>query len=167
MLDARDIPDVEVLAWTHYSLQYAGNAPLCKGVIDKVLNYMKNNPSCHFDFIACVGNSGLGLGSILSYLIDKPFWHIRNSTVNRQTTEDDKVKDILHKEMSCNLQIPLHELRGKTYLFIDDLIASGKTFLMLKKTMDKLQAQCKYVCVNYGEVAITKLFPNNTNIVYI
>lgn len=157
-------PKVEVLNWTHYSLAYAGNGDGSKRVISKILAYQACHPDFDFDFIACVGNSGLALGSVLSYLIDRPIWHIRNSTANRMshTREDLTVKQILHKEMSCNVNMQTDKLRGSNYLFIDDLIASGSTFRMLKKTLDKFNANCKYFAVDYGHMNVQSELSKST-----
>ncbi len=154
--------DVEVMEYTHYSLAYAGNADAGKAVIKKTLNYFTYVKNTSFDFIACAGNSGLALGSVLSYLMDKPMWHMRNSVATRLTSPNEKAEDVVKRLMSCNQYKgngSIITLKDATYLFIDDLIDQGKTFGRVYNALKPKGAICKYISVNYGRI-LEKDTPN-------
>lgn len=138
-----------------YSSGVCGNSAPLKALIEKIKCLLKKGDIQKPDYLITVGNSGLGIGSPISLLLDIPMWHQRNSNATRHSILNDENNLRAHRESYPNLPIPFAlqrkrtrvkingkelnrgsldmpfepiNLTGKTYWFVDDLISSGLTY---------------------------------------
>lgn len=88
-------------------------------IIDKIKAWAPGFEN-RFDTIAVSGVSGLGIGSVVAYILKK------NLAVVRKSTKD--CRSIYKVESSNNL---------KRYIIVDDLIETGKTIRRIKTTITK------------------------------
>lgn len=150
ILDSGSIGDSEFCN-TSYSSVFSGNGEHTEKYVTRLRKFYKNNPK--HDFIACVGNSGLGIGSILSYKFNIPLLHMRNSNAHRNSGPHvDAVREIY-----CNRHgiIPycdtFNTLKDKSYVFVDDLIDTGKTFFRIYKALFLQGMVCTHILLSAKE----------------
>lgn len=157
-----------------YSTECVGNSAHIKNLIRKIKRRLAKGQIKLPDFFVGVGNSGMGIASILSYEFNIPMIHIRKGCIGRYDTEPCEShlirkgypnKDIdsafykrndlaainaKRKEMEI-LGFPdwSEGLWGKTFWFVDDCLDSGTTF---RHAIHLCTRECGMICVG---VALT------------
>lgn len=87
-------------------------------------------PVIPFDFIICAESKGVILGTMMSFILDKPLMVLRKEN---KTYYDDMVAvttSTYTTENPKRLYVPEHEIEsfaGKRALFVDDVISTGST----------------------------------------
>lgn len=124
-----------------YSTECAGNNAGVKRLVQKIKRAVEKGKATLPDFFVGVGNSGMGLASVLSYEFNIPMIYIRKGSISRfagaEATQDREGHpnkypggDVPYalqekaKEMGCHPSVYF----GKTFWFVDDCIDSGTTF---------------------------------------
>lgn len=100
--------------------------------------------------VMCSGNSGLGIGSVVSFLMGVPVLHLRNDMTTRNTgmiSADNKVVVPNASYKPANID---------SYFFVDDLLDSGKTFTRCLYAMHEInpKAYCAGILLVTGNLTV-------------
>lgn len=144
------LPENSYLAGSpKYSTECSGNNNSVRNLVRKIKRRLAKGQIHLPDFFVGVGNSGMGVASVLSYEFDIPLIHIRKGKIGRY--DEEPTENHLLRAGYPNRFIPSYEswggienkrkyfakfgfpdyqeeYWGKTFWFVDDCIDSSTTF---------------------------------------
>ena len=137
--------DSRIHEYSKYSTECVGNHKRVKSLIRKIKRAVKAGKTVLPDFFVGLGNSGMGLASVLSYEFNRPLIHIRKGSIHRREENvkavslnrigylntlvreewpGDKAVEAWTKETGHDWS----PLLNKTFWFVDDCLDSGLTY---------------------------------------
>jgi adenine/guanine phosphoribosyltransferase-like PRPP-binding protein len=126
-----------------YSTECAGNSSDVKNLVAKIRRAIEAGKVELPDYFVGVGNSGMGLASILSYEFDVPMIYIRKGKISRFNDGQVSTEREGHPNMMPKTPVNMSQLDmiareggwqgptaylGSSFWFVDDCIDSGATF---------------------------------------
>ena len=133
-----------------YSSECYGNNLSFVSAMNALKKAVQSKKTPKPSIVMCSGNSGLGIGSVVSFLMGVPVLHLRNDMTTRNTgmvSADNK------------LVVPNASYKGadvESYFFVDDLLDSGKTFTRCLYAMYEInpKAYCAGILLVTGDLTM-------------
>ena len=133
----------QISRFASYHTKVGGNAPAVSEIVSNIQHRVPENELP--DIFVGVGTSGAFLASVLSYVFNKPFLHIKKAHIDRY---NNKIMSYAH--MIGHVNNVISTFAGQKYWFVDDCIDSGITFWKAYHILTKHNALLSGIVLGVG-----------------